>query len=194
MTIARAEASEGAARKLGATSPVRPAYLESLEGVVTGAPGREESFPDESFETFYLENFERLVRLAFILTGSKEVAEDLVQESFVRMHGHFSRVGSPDRYARQVVVNACRSHFRQKARERDKRPLLYVIDGSSCQQPDELSDVLLALPYRQRAAIVLRFYSDLSEAEIAEVLGCRPGTVGSLIHRGLERLRRALSQ
>ena len=56
----------------------------------------------------------------------------------------------------------------------------------------ELADVLLELPYKQRAAIVLRFYSDLSEVEIAEVLECRPGTVGSLIHRGLAKLRKAI--
>ena len=57
---------------------------------------------------------------------------------------------------------------------------------------DELADALAMLPARQRAAIVLRFYSDLSEAATAAALGCRPGTVGSLVHRGLAQLRRVL--
>lgn len=148
-----------------------------------------------AFEDFYLANFSRLVSLALVLTGSKELSEDLVQDSFVRLHRHFSSVEAPDRYVRQIVVNACRSHFRRAGRERAKRPLLYVLDGATdASPPGELADVLLTLPHRQRAAIVLRFYSDLGEAEIAELLGCRPGTVGSLIHRGLERLRKELQK
>lgn len=167
----------------------------SHEQVAAGADGGAR----ETFEEFYTSSFERLVRLAYVLTGSREVAEDLVQESFVRLHAHYDRLEHPDRYARQAVVNASKSHFRRVGRERDRRPLLYVVDGSehhssSSAHPGELHDVLLTLPYRQRAAIVLRFYSDLSEAEIAEVLGCRPGTVGSLIHRGLERLRTELER
>jgi RNA polymerase sigma factor (sigma-70 family) len=150
--------------------------------------------PAPSFEDFYLSTYEGLVKLAFVLTSSREVAEDLVQDSFVRLHKHYENVESPDRYIRRAVVNASRSHFRRAGRERDKRPLLYVIPGGgeSAVIAGELNDVLLSLPYRQRAAIVLRYYSDLSEAEIGDILGCRPGTVGSLIHRGLERMRKAI--
>jgi len=57
---------------------------------------------------------------------------------------------------------------------------------------DELLDALATLPYRQRAALVLRFYDDLSEADAAAMLGCRPGTVGSLVHRGLQQLKRVI--
>jgi RNA polymerase sigma-70 factor (sigma-E family) len=150
-----------------------------------------------TFEQLYQSSYASLVRLAYVLTGSREVAEDLVQDSFVRLHHHFHRVDAPDRYVKAMVVNACRSHFRRAGRERDKRPLLYVVNGSetagsSGAHQGELHDVLMQLPYRQRAAIVLRYYGDLSEIEIAEVLGCRPGTVGSLIHRSLERLRTVL--
>ncbi len=161
---------------------------EPREGTEPGRP---------TFEQLYVSSYQRLVRLGYVMTGSKEVAEDLVQESFVRLHRHYDRIDAPERYARQAVVNACKSHFRRAARERDRRPLLYIVDGSrptggAASQPGDLHDVLLALPYRQRAAIVLRYYLDLSEAEIADALGCRPGTVGSLIHRGLERLREAV--
>lgn len=147
-----------------------------------------------SFEAFYVASYDSFVRFAYVLTSSREVAEDLVQDSFVRLHRHYDNVEMPERYMRRCVVNASRSYFRRSGRERDKRPLLYVIDGGG-EVPGssgELNDVLVALPYRQRAAVVLRFYSDLSENEIAEVLGCRPGTVGSLIHRALGHLRKAL--
>jgi DNA-directed RNA polymerase specialized sigma24 family protein len=160
----------------------------------TANPELDSGSDPASFEAFYLASYESLVRLAFILTSSREIAEDLVQDSFVRLHRHYDNVESPDRYIRRTVVNASRSHFRRAGRERDKRPLLYVVPGAGDGPgtSGELNDVLLTLPYRQRAAVVLRFYSDLSENEIAEILVCRPGTVGSLIHRGLERMRRAI--
>lgn len=155
--------------------------------------------PRPSFEELYTSSYQSLVRLAFVLTSSIELSEDIVQDCFVRLHRHYDRLETPERYAKQAVVNACRSHFRKIGRERDKRPLLYVVDGEESASgagahPGELHDVLLRLPYRQRAAVVLRFYADLSEIEIAEVLGCAPGTVGSLIHRALERLRGVLEQ
>lgn len=156
-----------------------------------GAPAGRTSVAPPSFEELYAASYESLVRLGFVLTGSKELAEDLVQDCFVRLHRHYDRLDAPASYAKQAVVNACKSHFRRAGRERDRRPMLYVVEGAegTAAHPGELHDVLLALPYRQRAAIVLRYYEAMSEVEIAEVLGCRPGTVGSLIHRGLERLR-----
>ncbi|HEV2360577.1 MAG TPA: SigE family RNA polymerase sigma factor [Acidimicrobiales bacterium] len=146
------------------------------------------------FGELYSSEHDRLVRLAFVLTGSREVAEDVVQDSFVRLYRHWRTAEHPDRYLRQIVVNECRSHHRRSGRERDRRAMLYVVDSTLDRHGVELADILLELPYKQRAAIVMRFYSDLSENEIADVLGCRPGTVGSLIHRGLERLRKVVEQ
>lgn len=163
--------------------------------MVQAAPEEAATAPRPTFEDFYLASYTSLVRLAYVLTGSKELSEDLVQDCFVRLHRRYQELDAPERYAKQAVVNACRSHFRKAGRERERRPLLYVVDDSGgASHPGELNDVLAGLPYRQRAAIVLRFYGDLSELEIAELLGCRPGTVGSLIHRGLERLRGVLEQ
>lgn len=153
---------------------------------IAGAAGSNE------LTALYQAQHDRLVRLAFVLTGSREVAEDVVQDSFVRLYKHWDAADQPERYVRQIVVNECRSHHRRAGRERDRRAKLYVVDSTYDRHGVELADVLLELPYRQRAAIVLRFYSDLGEVEIAEVLGCRPGTVGSLIHRGLERLRKVI--
>lgn len=185
----------GARPEGGPASQIPMAMVEHApEGVTEVAPRPVRP----SFAELYANSYSSLVRLGYVLTGSREVAEDLVQDCFVRLHHHYDKLETPERYAKQAVVNACKSHFRRAGRERDKRPLLYVVDGAasgtSPAQPGELHDVLLTLPYRQRAAIVLRFYSDLSEVEIAEVLGCRPGTVGSLIHRGLEKMREVIEQ
>ncbi|MGO8876755.1 MAG: RNA polymerase sigma factor [Acidimicrobiales bacterium] len=168
-------------------------YRETKE-VATPDPELDGAARPASFEAFYLASYDSLVRLAYVLTSSREVAEDLVQDSFVRLHRHYGEVESPERYIRRTVVNASHSYFRRAGLEREKRPLLYVVPdgGDAPGSSSELNDVLLTLPYRQRAAVVLRYYSDLRESEIAEILGCRPGTVGSLIHRGLERMRKAL--
>lgn len=186
-------ALEGAASLAGGEASITSMAI--AEGATRGqeAPSGQLAFAD-----LYASQYAPLVRLAFVLTGEKEAAEDIVQDCFVRLHRHFHRLESPDRYLRQAVVNACRSHFRRLGRERDRRPMLYLLEGAQQAagglNQGELHDVLVRLPYRQRAAIVLRFYGDLSETEIARLLGCRPGTVGSLIHRGLERLRSALER
>jgi RNA polymerase sigma factor (sigma-70 family) len=131
-----------------------------------------------------------MVRLAIALTGSDAAAEDLVHDAFIRVHKHWARVEHPRAYLRTAVVNACRSAGRRAARERDanaRRTVEIVSLGA-----DEIFDALASLPYRQRAALVLQFYEGLSQAEIAVVLGCREGTVASLVHRGLDQLRKVI--
>jgi RNA polymerase sigma-70 factor (sigma-E family) len=142
--------------------------------------------PEPAFGRLYEARFAEMVRLAFLLTGSLETAQDLVQDSFVGLHRRWSSVRRPDAYLRAAVVNACRSHHRRRARERSRR---IEPDGVTVLGADELSDVLLRLPYRQRAAVVLRYYHGLPDREIADALNCRVGTVGSSIHRALARLR-----
>src|SRR5690606_6703786 len=124
-----------------------------------------------------------MVRLAFLLVGDEAVAEELVQDAFLRVHGRWEQgIDHPKAYLRTAVVNACRSWGRRASRERDhhRRRLEAVEDPPFAA--DELGDVLDRLPHRQRAAIVLRFYEDLPEAEIAAAIGCRPNTVRTLIH------------
>lgn len=132
-----------------------------------------------------------MVRIAYLMTGSAAAAEELVQESFLRVHQRWGSVSYPIAYTRRAVVNACRSHNRRRRVEERHRQRMdeQVIDLDA----NELSDALAALSYRQRAAIVLRFYLDLGEKEIADALGCRPGTVGPLITRGLAQLRGSLA-
>jgi RNA polymerase sigma factor (sigma-70 family) len=136
----------------------------------------------------FREHYGAAVRLAYLLTGSRAVAEDLVQDSFVRLHGHWNRVEQPTAYLRASVVNACRAYHRRVRRERAHFPEL-VVDSVSPETPLIL-DALAALPYKQRAALVLRFYEDRPAQEIAKALHCRPATVRSLIHRGLAALRK----
>ena len=157
---------------------------ERAEPDRTGAP--------ESLADLFREQYGKVVRLAYLLTGSEAVAEDLVQDCFVRLHAHWSKVEQPMAYLRASVVNACRAHHRRSRRERAHFPDL-VVEAVSPETPMIL-DALAALPYKQRAALVLRFYEDRPEREIPEALNCRPATVRSLVHRGLASLGKVIER
>ena len=143
-----------------------------------------------TFADFYRAAFPEMTRLAFLLTGSAETARDLAQDSFVRLHDKWHGVAEPRAYLRRTVVNACHAHHRRLRLQRrhSRAPQVDIVDLGA----EEMTDAIAALPYRQRAAIVLRFWHGSSEAEIASALGCRPGTVGSLIHRALAELRKVM--
>lgn len=137
------------------------------------------------------------VRLAYLLTGDRSVAEDITQDAFVRVSGHLAHLredGSFDAYLRRAVVNLAKNHFRRRAVERSflerARP---ATASPGHEQPLVEREVTMAalarLPQRQRSAIVLRFYEDLSEDSIAQILRCRNGTVRSLVTRGVQALR-----
>jgi RNA polymerase sigma factor (sigma-70 family) len=153
------------------------------------APQRAAADEAGSFDELYRREQPELVRLAVLLVGSPEVAADLVQDCFVRLHPKWDQIEDHRAYLRRSVVNACHSHHRglRRFRRLDLRPSEPVELGAR-----ELSDALGALPHRQRAALVLRFYAGLPDVDIAHALGCRPGTVASLIHRGLAALREVI--
>jgi RNA polymerase sigma-70 factor (sigma-E family) len=140
----------------------------------------------DDFEALYRERWDPMVRLAYLLTGSQAIAEELVQDAFVSVHRSWARATNPPAYLRAAVVNACRSWGRRRALEVLRRP---APPEPSVLVADELWDVLLTLPPRQRAAIVLRFYEDLPDEEIAVLLGCKVATVRTAVFRGLEKLR-----
>ena len=135
-----------------------------------------------------------MVRLAHLLTGSPELAEDIVHDAFAACAGRWSTLEVPEAYLRRAVTNQARRAARQTGRDRDKTARLGRTVPLSAGLPelDETWALLCALPERQRMALVLRFYEDLSEAEIARLLECRPGTVKSLIHRGLAKVRKVV--
>jgi RNA polymerase sigma-70 factor (sigma-E family) len=138
------------------------------------------------------------VRLAYLLTGDRALAEDLVHEAFVRLFGRFRDLRNPDAfgaYLRTAVVNLSRSHFRRRRVERsylERQGLVPEPAPADLGERQEMWEALHRLRPRQRAAIVLRFYEDLTEAQTAEVLGCAVGTVKSLVSRGIDRLRTEL--
>jgi len=134
-------------------------------------------------------------RLAYLLTGDLALADDLVQDAFVRLAGRFLHLRDPGgfhAYLRVTIVNLARAHFRRKrleARLLERRTVEAVDVVPDVTEREALRLALKALPARQRTALVLRFYEDLSEAETAHLMRCRPGTVKSLVSRGKESLR-----
>jgi RNA polymerase sigma-70 factor (sigma-E family) len=139
------------------------------------------------------------IRLAFLLTGDRALAEDLVQDSFVRLIGRLRHLREPNAfgaYLRRTIVNLATSHFRHQRVERAYLERVATAPTSVANVSDELDEwmhrVLLGLPERQRAAIVLRFYEDLSDVQTAEILRCSAGTVRSLVSRAMKTIREEL--
>ena len=139
-----------------------------------------------------------LLRLAYVLTGSRADAEDVVQDALSRALPRWSRISTvedPDAYVRRMVVNAHISWWR-KVRRREV-PVEEVrdrasVDGASTEERDRMWRACQALPRDQRVAIVLRFYEDLDYAEIARLTGVREGSVRSRVSRGVSALRQQL--
>jgi RNA polymerase sigma-70 factor (sigma-E family) len=144
---------------------------------------------DDPLIQLYRERYEPMVRLAYLMIGDRAAAEELVQDAFVNVHRSWARATNPPAYLRVAVVNACRSWGRRRTLELHRQP---APADPATMVADEMWDALQVLPMRQRAAIVLRFYEDLPDARIAELLGCREATVRTAIHRGLERLRKEI--
>lgn len=157
------------------------------DGVV-GCP-HEVTGDDTAFEALYLAHFDPLVRLAVLLVDSTAAAEDLVQHVFAKLLDRFATIDDPPAWLRVAVLNACRNERRRLGTARRHAPMLAGSATARDGPVDELLASLRRLPYRQRAVVVLRFYSDLSEAQIASTLGMRPGTVKSSLNRALARLR-----
>jgi RNA polymerase sigma-70 factor (sigma-E family) len=151
--------------------------------------GRPEPYVADTFEALYADEVDAMARLAFLMVGSVDQAEELVHDAFAQLYERWDRVDNPGGYLRTCVVNGCRDRLRRRDVER-RHPS--GSPGTSEQETDLLADVLATLPYKQRAAVVLRYYEDRSEADIAQLLGVRPGTVKSLLHRGLASLREVI--
>jgi RNA polymerase sigma-70 factor (sigma-E family) len=151
---------------------------------------------DEAFEAFVRENGTRLVRLAGALTGDPHVSEEAAQAALERVYVRWRRLDDPLAYARQIVVNLCRDRGRgASGRERVGLPyadppapdVIGLLDDR-----DQLLRAVRALPYLQRAVVVLRFWQDLTQEQAAAALGVRTGTVKSQTSRALQRLRQQL--
>lgn len=142
------------------------------------------------FSGFYrLENDAQVRRAALILRSS-EAASDVVHDAFVKIYRMWETLDSPGPYLNQIVLNGCRDYLRREKRLAALLPKL--ADHSTNPAHEVLSDVLDALPFNQRAAVILRYYDGMTEAEIAEALDCAPGSVGPWISRAIASMNSAL--
>jgi RNA polymerase sigma factor (sigma-70 family) len=158
---------------------------------------REGAERQSRLEELYERHAGAAVRLAFLITLDRELSRDIVQDAFVRVAGRFGHLRFPDAfeaYLRRTVVNLCTSHFRHEriARayvERESRGPGSVEEPPDLGTRDELRRALERLPARQRAALVLRYYEDLQEEQVAAALRCSVPAARSLVSRGIETLR-----
>jgi RNA polymerase sigma-70 factor (sigma-E family) len=149
-----------------------------------------------AFDAFVRARMPALLRFAHALTGDPHTAADLVQDALERTGARWSRIerqGDPEGYVRRAIINGRTSRWRKLRRE----SLVDVVpDRTTVGDPpgrdEQLWRLLATLPQRQRAVIVLRYYEDLSEAQIAATLGCAPGTVKSQASKALAKLRAAM--
>jgi len=157
---------------------------------------------EEEFVAFVRARQRALVRAAFLICGDHQIAQDLVQEALTKLAHHWERVrtGSPEGFVRRIVYRDAVSRWRKVGREwpHDLRDDPRA-DTAHWQDPVEswisgadMRDALAQLPPRQRAVLVLRYYEDQSEVQIADYLGISPGTVKSQAHRALATLRELL--
>lgn len=150
-----------------------------------------------ALEDLYIRHAPAAVSLAFLITGDGDLARDIAQDAFVKVAGRFRYRRFPDAfdaYLRRTVTNLCNSHFRKVRIERafirrEGARGESDLDGPDASDRDELRRALGSLPVRQRTAIVLRYYADLSEAAIADALACSVPAARSLISRGMQTLR-----
>lgn len=157
-----------------------------------------------SFEEFVRSRSDDLLRVAWLVTRDVEDARDAVQETLVALYERWDRLPAGDRfqgYVYRSVVNSCFTGMRGRRRTRPVADPQLLAMAPSAQDParaianaDEAWRLLGELPPNQRAAVVLRFYRDLSFAEIAQVLGCAEATARSHVHRAVSLLRTRVTE
>jgi RNA polymerase sigma-70 factor (sigma-E family) len=153
-----------------------------------------------SFEEYAAARQARLIRLAYLMVRDHHLAQDLAQEALARVYDKWWRIsadGYPDAYVRKVMLNQLLAWRRR--RSWSERPVAQVGDrivadeSASTDDRAEMAVLLGSLPMRQRAVVVLRFYEDLDDAAIADVLGCSAATVATHMKRALAHLRSAVT-
>ena len=143
-----------------------------------------------SFSDFYRAELGGQVRRAALITGSSELAHDVVHDAFTEIFRRWSQLDHPGPYLNRAVLNRCRDIGRSRARRGGLMSRLVAEESSWDAEP--IADLLDTLPFNQRAVVVLRFYVGLSNVEIADALHCAPGSVGPWIDRALKQLRKVM--
>jgi RNA polymerase sigma-70 factor (sigma-E family) len=155
-----------------------------------------------TFEQYVVARGTALVRFAILLTGDDHRAEDLVQDVLARAYLRWEKIGRtdvPDLYLRRMLVNASRSWWRRRANrelpvDRPAEPPATGDLGTETAERDAMWRLVTRLPHRQRAVLVLRYYEDLDDATIAQILDCSAITVRTHAMRGLTTLRRYVTR
>lgn len=153
---------------------------------------------DAGFRQFVVTHRQALLRTAYLLTGDRGHAEDLVQTALLKTCRHWRRVagtGDPSAYVRRVLVTTATSWRRRLLTTEQVMEAVpeQAHDDRYAERSDEVMQALRTLPPRMRAVVVLRYYEDRSEAQTAELLGCSIGTVKTQSSRAVARLRLALA-
>lgn len=147
-------------------------------------------------DDLYAQHIDAAARLAFLMTGDRQQAQDIAQDAFVRIAGRFHDLRNPDAfpaYLRKTVVNLSRSHLRRLRTQRaylEKARAEPATDVTrDVETNDEMWQAVMMLSHRQRAVIVLRYYEDLSEDQVADLLQISRAAVKGLVNRALKDLR-----
>lgn len=152
---------------------------------------------DEAFAEVFAAHRDDVVRLAYLLCGDPDAARDAAAEAFARTYDQWrrGRVDRVEAYVRRAVVNHVKNDFRRRGRQRAFEGQRFGDDRGATSQTDRADatdamwQLIRGLPQRQRTAVVLRFWEDLSVAEVADAMGCPVGTAKSLLSRAVARLR-----
>ena len=175
------------------------------DGAVSGTADAGQQDARQAVSALYEAHAVGLIRLAIVMLGDRPAAEDVVQEAFCGLYrrwGQLDDPGNAQRYVRSAVLNRCRSALRRLHREsRSARPDEWLETSESAEalalvnaEHRAVLSALRRLPARQREALVLRFYLDLPELEIARSMGISPGTVKSTTSRALAALGRLVQE
>jgi RNA polymerase sigma factor (sigma-70 family) len=149
---------------------------------------------EAALEEVYRRRYTSFLRLGYALLGTPDLAREAVQETFataLRERASFRGDGSLDGWLWKTMLNVCRHELRRGRRFSDRRPPEQATNGRVSEWP-ELRALIAALPDQERQTLYLRYYADLSQKEIAEILGVRPGTVGAALNHARAKLRTAL--
>jgi RNA polymerase sigma factor (sigma-70 family) len=145
-----------------------------------------------SFEAFVATSRPAALRLGHLLTGSIEVGQEVAQDAFLAVHSRWAQIDDPAAYLRVVIVNRSRTVQRRQILER--RHAHRQVEGvTHLPEFDTTWHLIRCLPVDQRIVLVLRFYDDLTIADIAATMNKPEGTIKSLLHRGLNRLRTSIT-
>jgi RNA polymerase sigma factor (sigma-70 family) len=150
---------------------------------------------NSGFDDFYRAHRADAVRWAVALVGDREVAEELAQDALAAVGDRLGSIDNPGGYLRRTVVHRAASWHRSHARERRRmRRATAGQPTSYTPATNEMLDALAVLPYKQRAAVTLRYWADWTDEQIGEALGCAPATVRVLVHRGIAALKQEISE